>query len=201
MAHSDYLQVTDHRTTCFKMLSKKDEEVNNDIRAKRRAIERLEASNTSLRAKAWKLEREGKSKIRLLAEEKDSIRQECTALKIKMKKFDEEQKSRVTELTMNATSAKEFLDGSIKLSERILATAEMGRRYESEAEQSTAFGRIGDAATRLSGISFEAQPHPLDHIMTKFSKVQSCVFDGLPPSFFDGLCPPSSIGDTGQSGH
>ncbi|CAN0277864.1 unnamed protein product, partial [Discosporangium mesarthrocarpum] len=86
-AHINYLQNTDQRTTDFKYLTSKDQELSREIEIKIRKIERLQGSLQHWRTKIAQNVRENASRNKLLTEERNGIQAHFQQLKGRMNKF------------------------------------------------------------------------------------------------------------------
>jgi len=70
-----------------------------------------------------------------LKTEKDHIAKHFQELKAKMNSFRSEEKKRLTDLTQNARNCIQSLNGQLGLAEKILKTAELCRKFETEREK------------------------------------------------------------------
>jgi len=136
-AHINYLQNTDQRTTEFKFLTIKDQELSREIEVKIRKIERLQASLQHWRTKIAQNVKENAERNRLLTEERNSIQEHFQLLRGRMNGFRDAQARRLSELTQNACAAKGQLEEQAELASRILKLAELARKAETEAEKVT----------------------------------------------------------------
>ncbi|CAM9504932.1 unnamed protein product [Laminaria digitata] len=134
-AHINYLQNTDQRTTDFKYLTSKDQELSRDIEIKIRKIERLQSSLQHWRTKIAQNVKENAERNSFLTEERNAIQRHFQHLKGKMNKFRAEQAKRLGELTQNAHSVKGKLQNQLKMANQILTLAELARKSETEQEK------------------------------------------------------------------
>lgn len=164
--HLTYLQNTDTRTTDFKNLTSKDQELSKEIEIKVRKIERYTASARHWRIKIAQSGREHGERNQLLLAEKRSIRGHFQKLKERMIKVREEQQKRLLNLTQEANNTQDSLKEQIEVStswiwvvllmnpvlsvadffvfyiqraSRILNLAELARKKETEREKVLAF--------------------------------------------------------------
>ena len=70
-----------------------------------------------------------------LKKENENIQKNYKELKSKMMKFREEESRRLTELTLNSRNAVLKLEEYVNIGDRILKTAELCRRLETEKEK------------------------------------------------------------------
>jgi len=134
-AHFNYLTNTDVRTSEFKMLTSKDQELSKEIEIKIRKIERLGASLKHWRLKIHQSMEESVERNQLLLSEKHAIMGHFQKLKARMNKLRDEQHKRLTNLTSNANNAKLKLDEEVKLANKILLLSELARQLETEHEK------------------------------------------------------------------
>ncbi|CAM9733954.1 unnamed protein product, partial [Pylaiella littoralis] len=98
-AHINYLQNTDQRTTDFKYLTSKDQELSREIEVKIRKIERLQSSLQHWRTKIAQNVKENAERNSFLMEERNAIQSHFQHLKGRMNKFRAAQAKRLGELT------------------------------------------------------------------------------------------------------
>lgn len=88
-----------------------------------------------LKLKILQHKKECSSRNNALKKEKENISKNYQELKDKMNRFREEEERRLKELTNNSRNAVEKLKEYLSLGERILKTAELCRRLETEKEK------------------------------------------------------------------
>ena len=138
-AHWNYLHNTDQRTTDFKNLTRKDQELSKEIEQKIRKIDRLQSNLQHWRMKISQNVKECALRNTSLLEEKNGIQNHFQHLKVRMNRFRDEQRSRLARLTLSANLSKELLKEKIALASRILTLAELGRKMETEQEKVAPF--------------------------------------------------------------
>jgi hypothetical protein len=74
-----------------------------------------------------------------LKEEKDAIQSQFQALKKRMNLFREQERVRLTELTLLSNNVIKTLRGKVEKAEMIIKLAEMNRKLETEEEKVTPF--------------------------------------------------------------
>eukprot|EP00903_Cladosiphon_okamuranus_P009369 g8933.t1 len=158
-AHINYLQNTDQRTTDFKYLTSKDQELSREIEVKIRKIERLQSSLQHWRTKIAQNVKENAERNSFLMEERNAIQGHFQHLKGRMNKFRAAQAKRLGELTQaragsawlaaravplclryrivreNANAVQGKLQEQLKMANQILTLAELARKAETEQEK------------------------------------------------------------------
>jgi len=100
-----------------------------------KSIDRLKAKIEHMKLKIHQHTKESKKKNDALRKEKENITRNYQELKAKMNKSREEKAKRLTELVSNSREAGLKLKESLTLGERILKTAELCRKLETEKEK------------------------------------------------------------------
>jgi len=134
-AHENYLSTTDTRTTDFKYLTRKDQELSKEIELKIRKIERLTNDLKYWRIKITQSARENNERNSLLLKEKQIVHSHYHKLKNKMNKFRKGQYERLLKLTMDSEATRNFLQDKETQATRILSLIEVCRKKETEAEK------------------------------------------------------------------
>jgi len=98
-------------------------------------IDRLKAKIEHMKLKIHQHTKESKKKNDALRKEKENIRDNYQKLKAKMMKTREEKTKRLTELVTSCRNAGLKLKENLSLGERILKTAELCRKLETEREK------------------------------------------------------------------
>lgn len=88
-----------------------------------------------MKLKIFQHKKECSARNLALTKEKDNIQKNYRDLKEKMKKFREEESKRLTELVNNSRNAVLKLKEQAALGEKLLKTAELCRRLETEKEK------------------------------------------------------------------
>merc|ERR1712193_423898 len=113
----NYRTKTEANTADYKTYLARDATLSKQVERKLRQVERMQSQITH-----WKL------KIQ-------QNRQECEELNAKMNRFRNEEKKRLTDLTQNARGCIKNLKDQLSLAEKILKTAELCRKFETEREK------------------------------------------------------------------
>ena len=105
------------------------------INKKKNELERLKKEIDSLRAKKMRTEFDMSERNKSLMEKKMKIHKHSQELKYKMNQFREAESARLTELVVNSKKCMDTLKGYETLAEKILKTAELCRKLETERER------------------------------------------------------------------
>ncbi|KAG5192465.1 flagellar associated protein [Tribonema minus] len=165
-AHINYLQNTDQRTTDFKYLTAKDQELSREIELKVRKIERLQNALAHWRTKIAQSAREAAERNRLLTEERGAVQGHFQRLRARMGAYREAQGQRLLELTRDARAAKGKLQEQLDLAERVLKLAELARKAETEAEKISPYypSPHTDAVEREEALAADAERRDGDSV-------------------------------------
>jgi chromosome segregation ATPase len=86
-----------------------------------------------------------------LKEEKEAIQKQFQSLKKRMNSFREEERCRLTELTLLSNRVVKILKGKVEMSEKIIKMAEMNRKLETETEKVLPFYTQVESSTDKVG--------------------------------------------------
>lgn len=130
-----YQTSTETQTTDYKKFLKKDGELSEKVEKKLRQVERMQASIQHWKQKISQNKSECEERNAQLQTERDHIAKHFQELKAKMNFFRTEEKKRLADLTLNARNCIKTLKDQLSLAERILKTAELCRKFETEREK------------------------------------------------------------------
>lgn len=105
------------------------------INKKKHELERLRKEIDSLRAKKMQTEFDMNERNKSLMEKKMKIHKHSQELKYKMNQFRDAESARLTELIVNSKKCMDTLKGYEALAEKLLKTAELCRKLETERER------------------------------------------------------------------
>lgn len=105
------------------------------IKRNNRRIDKLKRDLESLTVKRTQNDNEWKAKNEALEQQKAKLLHQYNDLKKRMASFRNEEAKRMKELSKNAKSTNERLTGYKEILERIIRTAEMCRKMETEREK------------------------------------------------------------------
>ncbi|CAJ1440224.1 unnamed protein product [Effrenium voratum] len=114
---------------------KKDATLSDQVERRLRQVERMQAAIQHWKQKIAQNRQECEERNQQLRTEKDHIAKHFQELKAKMNHFRTEGKKRLSDLTMNARNCIKSLKDQLALAERILKTAELCRKFETEREK------------------------------------------------------------------
>jgi len=130
-----YMDDTDNNTSEYKQLLQKDASLSNKVERKLRQVERMQSSIQHWKQKIAQNRQECEERNQQLKREKDHIAKHFQELKQKMSNFRSEEKKRLADLTLNARNCIKSLKDQLSLAEKILKTAELCRKFETEREK------------------------------------------------------------------
>merc|ERR1740129_192902 len=113
----------------------RDASLSKQVERKLRQVERMQASIQHWKLKIAQNRQECEERNAQLRTEKDHIAKHFQELKAKMNHFRTEEKKRFADLTQNARSCIKSLNDQLGLAEKILKTAELCRKFETEREK------------------------------------------------------------------
>jgi len=126
---------TEPRTQLYTELLGGNEKTTSDIKDMTMNINRVKKKTQRLALKAQQLQRENDDRNNALRREKDTIIAHYHALKKKMAKLRNQKSEHLGTLVTNSLQCMETLRGYEQLGERILKTAELCRKLETEKEK------------------------------------------------------------------
>merc|ERR1719262_1820644 len=132
---TSYRTSTEANTADYRSFLQKDATLSKHVERKLRQVERMQASIQHWKLKIAQNKQECEDRNQQLRTEKDHIAKHFQELKGKMNYFRTEEKKRLTDLTANARQCIRSLKDQLGLAERILKTAELCRKYETEREK------------------------------------------------------------------
>jgi hypothetical protein len=130
-----YQKDTETNTAEYKELLDKDADLSKQVERKLRQVERMQASIQHWKLKIQQNRQECEERNAQLRTEKEHINKHFQELKGKMNHFRTEEKKRLADLTQNARNCIKSLNDQLGLAEKILKTAELCRKFETEREK------------------------------------------------------------------
>jgi len=130
-----YWNSTESNTIEYRQFLHRDASLSKQVERKLRQVERMQASIQHWKLKIAQNRQECEERNAQLKTEKDHIAKHFQELKAKMNSFRSEEKKRLTDLTQNARNCIQSLNGQLGLAEKILKTAELCRKFETEREK------------------------------------------------------------------
>ncbi len=149
-AHLNYLQNTDQRTQDFKYLTTQDRTLSREIEIKILKIERLQQSQAHWRAKIQSNDRECSARNKALRTERNAIAKHFKALKDRMNGFRDAEHRRLSHLTKATHWCQGQLNDKLKVARKILASAELCQKMETEQEKVLPFNVPNSTARRVA---------------------------------------------------
>merc|ERR1719272_1034883 len=130
-----YQNQTESSTSEYKRFLVDDAKISKQVERRLRQVERMQASIQHWKLKIAQNRKECEERNQQLRTEKDHIAKHFQELKSKMNHFRSEEKKRLADLTLNARSCITSLKDQLGLAERIVKTAELCRKFETEREK------------------------------------------------------------------
>merc|ERR1719335_2105076 len=130
-----YQNQTESNTSEYKQFLGRDAMLSKQVERRLRQVERMQASIQHWKLKIAQNRQECEDRNAQLRSEKDHIAKHFQELKAKMHHFRTEEKKRLADLTQNARNCIKSLNDQLGLAEKILKTAELCRKFETEREK------------------------------------------------------------------
>lgn len=177
LALKSYKESTEERKNAFEALKAKDETSAKEIDMQMRKLQRIQDKTTHVKAKMVSNAKEYEEKNRLIKEEKESIGILFHNLKDEMNKFREQERSRLTTLTLQSNATMKELQRKKEKGERILKLAEMCRKLETEEEKVLPFysSSLDDEEEDLNTVhELHAKPsEPMSELFHDYSALEN----------------------------
>lgn len=132
---ASYKSATETNTTDYRNYLQKDAQLSKHVERKLRQVERMQSSIQHWKLKIQQNKVECEERNAQLRTEKDYIAKHFQELKVKMNNFRAEGAKRLRDLIVNSRNCGQVLKEHIELAERILKTAQLCRKYETEREK------------------------------------------------------------------
>lgn len=130
-----YQNSTESSTAEYRQFLARDADLSKKVERRLRQVERMTASIQHWKLKIQQNRQECEERNAQLKTEKDHIAKHFQELKAKMNKFRTEEKKRLVDLTQNARNCIKSLKDQLGLAEKIIKTAELCRKFETEREK------------------------------------------------------------------
>eukprot|EP00401_Gymnodinium_catenatum_P083262 CAMPEP_0117607492 /NCGR_PEP_ID=MMETSP0784-20121206/80289_1 /TAXON_ID=39447 /ORGANISM="" /LENGTH=484 /DNA_ID=CAMNT_0005410673 /DNA_START=127 /DNA_END=1581 /DNA_ORIENTATION=+ len=130
-----YQTSTESKTVDYRQYLLSDASLSKKVEKKLRQVERMQASIQHWKLKISQNRQECEERNQALRTERDHIAKHFQELKAKMNSFRSDQKKRLADLTLNARNCITSLKDQLALAEKIVKTAELCRKFETEREK------------------------------------------------------------------
>jgi len=144
-----YQTSTESNTAEYKTFLQRDATLSEQVERRLRQVERMQGSIQHWKQKISQNRAECEERNAQLKQERDHIAKHFQELKAKMNYFRTEEKKRLADLTLNARNCIKSLNDQLGLAERILKTAELCRKFETEREKVLPFYLSRDLMTEF----------------------------------------------------
>jgi chromosome segregation ATPase len=165
-------------------LKAKDQKNAKEIEAQMKRLVKLQENIAHLKAKLSNNSKDYEERNRGLREEKEAIQTHFQAMKRRMNTFREEERRRLTELTVCTSNVLKKLDAKVVQAERIIKLAEMNSKLETEEEKILPFyeqanvtvhvddgGHDRDRLEDSPDIEMPREFDPMDQFSKRYNKV------------------------------
>jgi hypothetical protein len=145
MREKCHAQLTSYRTTTesstadYHSYLHRDADLSKKVEKKLRQVERMHQAIQHWKMKIAQNRQECEERNAQLRGEKEQIQKHFQELKARMNRFRAEEKKRLVDLTVNARNCEQGLKTQLELAERILKTAELCRKLDTEREKVVPF--------------------------------------------------------------
>merc|ERR1719215_2136096 len=144
-----YQNQTENNTSEYKAFLCRDAKLSKQVERRLRQVERMQASIQHWKQKIGQNKHECEERNAQLRTEKDHIAKHFQELKGKMNHFRTAEKKRLADLTLNARNCIKSLNDQLGLAEKIVKTAELCRKFETEREKVLPFYLSRDLLTEF----------------------------------------------------
>lgn len=175
-ALKSYNESTEERKVAFETLKSKDIKSAQEIEQQMRKLQRIQDKIAQLKAKMSQNSRECEERNRILKEEREAIAVCFHQLKDQMNKFREQERSRLTTMTLQSNAAIKELKRKKETGERILKLAEMCRKAETEEEKVLPFyaSSLDEVDQReLFEVNQEKPSEPLAELISEYASLEN----------------------------
>jgi archaellum component FlaC len=135
LALTQYTSSTDERKRQFEELKQRDTKNAKEIEHQMKRLVKLQENIAHLKAKLSNSSKDSEERSHSLKEEKEAIQVHFQNLKHKMNSFREEEKRKLTSMTVLSNSVIKELASKVEKAEQILKLSEMNRKLETEPEK------------------------------------------------------------------
>nr|KAJ3421432.1 Dynein regulatory complex subunit 2 [Polyrhizophydium stewartii] len=134
-ALNQYNSQTEERKRQFEELKQKDQKNAKEIEQQMKKLVKLQENIAHLKTKLSNNSKEYEERNKSLREEKETIQTQFQALKKRMNTFREQERQRLTDLTILSNNVLKVLREKVEVAEDIIKLAEMNRKLETEIER------------------------------------------------------------------
>ncbi|KAH6602549.1 hypothetical protein BASA61_001006 [Batrachochytrium salamandrivorans] len=132
---NQYNSSTEERKRQFEELKQKDQKNAKEIEQQMKKLVKLQETIAQFKTRLSSNSKDYEERNKALREKKDVIQTQFQSLKKRMDMFREQERQRLTELTIVSSSVLKTLREKVQTAEEIIKLAEMNRKSETEAEQ------------------------------------------------------------------
>ncbi|KAI9205758.1 coiled-coil domain-containing protein 65-like protein [Polychytrium aggregatum] len=178
-ALNQYNTGTEERKKQFEELKQKDQKNAKEIEQQMKKLVKLQETIAGLKTKLSNNAREFEQQNKILREEKELIQGRFQALKRRMNSFRDDERKKLTDLTITSNRVLKDLQEKVQKAEKIIKLAEMNRKLEVEEEKIVPFYKDSIEGTRYeamdisaeSGIKLPKEFEAMEQFHKRFNKV------------------------------
>ncbi|PAA59711.1 hypothetical protein BOX15_Mlig009998g1 [Macrostomum lignano] len=169
-AKKAYNEATREKKLNFENLKAKDEASAKEIDRQMRRLQKIGAEMSSLKQRMASNSRLYEERNRMLKEEREKMVLHFQQLKAQMARIKDQQRQRLTKMTLESNEALKGLRAQNDKADRILKSAEMCRRLETEEEKVLPFPASSLTPEEQEDLSAAVQEEPLEPLARAASK-------------------------------
>lgn len=176
LALKNYNETTEERKAAFETLKSKDEKSAKEIEMQMRKLQRISDTIAQLKAKMSQNSKESEERNRDLREQREVISEHFHELKNQMNRFRENERGRLTRLTLQASAGIKELQRKVDVGERILKLSEQCRKLETEEEKVLPFYATSlteEEQEDVAAAVAEPPSEPLAEIMHQYTSLEN----------------------------
>ncbi|XP_033628465.1 dynein regulatory complex subunit 2-like [Asterias rubens] len=175
-ALKSYNETTEERKAHFETLKVKDEKSAKEIEMQMRKLQRISDTISQLKGKMSQNSRESEDRNKDLREQREVIAEHFHELKNQMNRFRDNERSRLTKLTLESNAAIKELTRKTDSGERILKLTEQCRKLETEEEKVLPFyasSLTQEEQEDVQAAVAEPPSEPLAEIMHEYTSLEN----------------------------
>jgi len=152
---NNYTQLTEGSTADYKEYLQRDAMLSKQVERKLRQVTRMHDAIQHWKLKITQNKQDCEERNSQLRTEKDHLAKHFQELKAKMNNMRSDEKKRLADLTLNARNCIRTLKDQLAIAERILKTAALCRKFETEREKVLPFYLSRDQVQEMEEGNFE----------------------------------------------
>eukprot|EP00921_Rhytidocystis_pertsovi_P003541 GHVQ01006130.1.p1 GENE.GHVQ01006130.1~~GHVQ01006130.1.p1 ORF type:complete len:398 (-),score=55.77 GHVQ01006130.1:1635-2828(-) len=134
-ALQNYRGSTETNAQEYKKLLQQDSVLSRKVDQRLRQVEKMQTSIAHWKNKIQQNKKECEARNAQLRTEKEVLQKHFQELKSRMNRFRDDERKRLTDISTNARDCEKKLQEQLELAEKIIRTAELSRKFETEREK------------------------------------------------------------------